>query len=108
VGALVSLDRIFDLVEGNLSSEKQRDISDIASRWGAQSWEVRTAKAFALLIPPEVQDKVCLLMLGSEGRGEQIQKTDQDNALILPAGLHWPDQQADLGFVHLSALQEEL
>lgn len=54
------------------------------------------AKAFALVIPPEVQERVCLLMLGSEGRGEQIQKTDQDNALILPAGLHWPNQQADL------------
>ncbi|WP_310596958.1 putative nucleotidyltransferase substrate binding domain-containing protein [Aeromonas aquatica] len=54
------------------------------------------AKAFALVIPAEVQDKVCLLMLGSEGRGEQIQKTDQDNALILPDGLHWPDRQADL------------
>jgi CBS domain-containing protein len=64
------------------------------------------AKAFALLIPPEVQDKVCLLMLGSEGRGEQIQKTDQDNALILPAGLHWPDQQADLAA--FSALLERL
>lgn len=64
------------------------------------------AKAFALVIPPEVQDKVCLLMLGSEGRGEQIQKTDQDNALILPAGLHWPDQQADLAA--FSALLERL
>lgn len=64
------------------------------------------AKAFALLIPPEVQDKVCLLMLGSEGRGEQIQKTDQDNALILPAGLHWPNQQADLAA--FSALLERL
>jgi CBS domain-containing protein len=63
-------------------------------------------KAFALVIPPEVQDKVCLLMLGSEGRGEQIQKTDQDNALILPAGLHWPNQQADLAA--FSALLERL
>ena len=54
------------------------------------------AKAFALVIPAEVQDKVCLLMLGSEGRGEQILKTDQDNALILPASLQWPSQQADL------------
>jgi CBS domain-containing protein len=35
-------------------------------------------------------------MLGSEGRGEQIQKTDQDNALILPDGLPWPTQSADL------------
>ncbi|WP_323964842.1 putative nucleotidyltransferase substrate binding domain-containing protein [Aeromonas hydrophila] len=54
------------------------------------------AKAFALVIPPAVQEKVCLLMLGSEGRGEQILKTDQDNALILPADLYWPTQQADL------------
>ncbi|WP_412841856.1 DUF294 nucleotidyltransferase-like domain-containing protein, partial [Aeromonas dhakensis] len=48
------------------------------------------AKAFALVIPPEVQERVCLLMLGSEGRGEQILKTDQDNTLILPADLSWP------------------
>ncbi|MCP1265548.1 putative nucleotidyltransferase substrate binding domain-containing protein [Aeromonas hydrophila] len=54
------------------------------------------AKAFALVIPSAVQERVCLLMLGSEGRGEQILKTDQDNALILPADLHWPTQQADL------------
>ncbi len=32
------------------------------------------AKAFALVIPPAVQERVCLLMLGSEGRGEQIIK----------------------------------
>ncbi|MGY3856547.1 putative nucleotidyltransferase substrate binding domain-containing protein [Aeromonas intestinalis] len=54
------------------------------------------AKAFTLVIPAEVQDKVCLLMLGSEGRGEQIQKSDQDNALILQTGLHWPDRARDL------------
>jgi CBS domain-containing protein len=45
------------------------------------------AKAFSLVIPAAQQEQVCLLMLGSEGRGEQIQKTDQDNALILPDGL---------------------
>jgi hypothetical protein len=49
VGALVSLDRIFDLIEGNLSSEKQKDISDIALRWPSDPWVVRTAKAVALL-----------------------------------------------------------
>ncbi|PJG60101.1 putative nucleotidyltransferase substrate binding domain-containing protein [Aeromonas cavernicola] len=64
------------------------------------------AKAFALVIPPAVQDKVCLLMLGSEGRGEQILKTDQDNALILPEGLVWPTQAADLAT--FSALLERL
>jgi CBS domain-containing protein len=64
------------------------------------------AKAFALTIPAEVQARVCLLVLGSEGRGEQIQKTDQDNALILPADLHWPSQQGDLAA--FSALLERL
>jgi len=51
VGTLVSLDRIFDLIEGNLSSEKQKDITDIVQRWpeAESSWPVRTAKAIALL-----------------------------------------------------------
>ena len=30
IGALVTLDKVFELVEGNLSSEKQKDISDIS------------------------------------------------------------------------------
>ena len=33
----------------------------------------------------------CLLVMGSEGRGEQILKTDQDNALLLRDGLAVPD-----------------
>ena len=49
IGTLVSLDRIFDLIEGNLSSEKQKDITDIAQRWPDDPWPVRTAKAIALL-----------------------------------------------------------
>ena len=49
VGTLVSLDRIFDLVEGNLSSEKQKDVSDITARWANDPWPARTAKAIALL-----------------------------------------------------------
>ncbi|MFQ5342663.1 MAG: BREX system P-loop protein BrxC [Anaerolineae bacterium] len=49
VGTLVTLDRIFDLIEGNLSSEKQKDITDIAQRWPNDPWPQRTAKAIALL-----------------------------------------------------------
>ncbi len=49
VGTLVSLDRIFDLIEGNLSSEKQKDFSDIARRSSDDPWPARTAKAIALL-----------------------------------------------------------
>lgn len=49
VGRLVTLDLVFELVEGNLSTEKQRDLSNIAAKFGGGSWETRTAKAIALL-----------------------------------------------------------
>ncbi len=40
-------------------------------------------KLFNILSPEELKGKYCLLVMGSEGRSEQIIKTDQDNALIL-------------------------
>lgn len=45
---------------------------------------------FQTLVPEEYRDKVCLLVMGSEGRREQILKTDQDNALVLADDLDWP------------------
>jgi len=51
------------------------------------------AKLFGLVIPRDMQPHVCLVVMGSEGRGEQIMKTDQDNALIYRDGLIWPDMQ---------------
>ena len=41
------------------------------------------AKLYNMLAPIELIDKSCLVVMGSEGRGEQILKTDQDNALII-------------------------
>lgn len=40
-------------------------------------------KLYKILAPDELYEKSCLVVMGSEGRGEQILKTDQDNALIL-------------------------
>ncbi|RXJ60486.1 putative nucleotidyltransferase substrate binding domain-containing protein [Candidatus Marinarcus aquaticus] len=40
-------------------------------------------KLFMITAPQELIGKSCLVVMGSEGRGEQILKTDQDNALIL-------------------------
>jgi CBS domain-containing protein len=48
-------------------------------------------KLFELLAPPELLDNSCLLVLGSEGREEQVLKTDQDNALILRDDFSHPD-----------------
>ncbi len=49
------------------------------------------AKLWSLLAPPELVQNSCLLVMGSEGRGEQILKTDQDNALLLRNGYTHPD-----------------
>ena len=54
------------------------------------------AKLFNIMIPADMQPHVCLLVMGSEGRGEQIMKTDQDNAIIYRDGLVWPEMQETL------------
>src|SRR3984957_6912038 len=53
IGALVSLDKVFELVEGNLSNEKRTDIHQISERFkndpGDHGWALRVAKAICLL-----------------------------------------------------------
>ena len=44
-----------------------------------------------MIAPPELVQNSCLLVMGSEGRGEQLLKTDQDNALLLRDGYVPPD-----------------
>ena len=40
-------------------------------------------KLYKLLAPKELIGKSCLVVMGSDGRAEQILRTDQDNALII-------------------------
>jgi len=49
------------------------------------------ARLWSLVAPAELMHNSCLLVMGSEGRGEQILKTDQDNALLLRDGYQCPD-----------------
>lgn len=51
-------------------------------------------KLFDLLAPPDLVANSCLIVMGSEGRGEQILKTDQDNGLILRDGYQCPDLES--------------
>lgn len=53
-------------------------------------------KLYEMIVPAEALANSCLVVLGSEGRGEQILKTDQDNALIVRDGFEWPTQDRDL------------
>ncbi len=74
------------LVESLLSNGiRTRFIMELISAVNEQIIE----KAFELIVPPALHEHCCLIVLGSEGRGEQILKTDQDNALIIENGLHW-------------------
>lgn len=43
-------------------------------------------RAWDMLAPPDLVANSCLFVMGSEGRGEQLLKTDQDNALVLRDG----------------------
>ena len=52
-------------------------------------------RAWAMVAPAELVAHSCLLVMGSEGRGEQLLKTDQDNGLLLRDGYSPPpDLQA--------------
>ena len=45
-----------------------------------------TAKLFEKLAPAGMAERACLVVMGSEGRGEYLMKTDQDNGMILADG----------------------
>lgn len=48
-------------------------------------------KLWRLIVPEMVFENTCVIVMGSEGRGEQIMRTDQDNALIIRNGFSHPD-----------------
>jgi CBS domain-containing protein len=53
-------------------------------------------KAWRLIAPADLVNNSCLFVMGSEGRGEQLLKTDQDNALVWRDGYEPP---ADLAAI---------
>ena len=52
------------------------------------------ARLWSFVAPADLVRNSCLLVMGSEGRGEQILKTDQDNALLLRDGFVCEDLAA--------------
>ena len=51
------------------------------------------AKLYEITMPQHVLENTALTVLGSEGRWEQIVKTDQDNALIIADNFDWDDEE---------------
>jgi CBS domain-containing protein len=44
-------------------------------------------KVFEMVVPESLQKECALIVMGSEGRGEQILRTDQDNGVIIQDGV---------------------
>ena len=53
-------------------------------------------RTWQLIAPPDLVVNSCLFVMGSEGRGEQLLKTDQDNGLILRDGYAPPADLAEI------------
>jgi len=49
VGTLVTLDKVFELLEASLSTEIRKDVDDVGKKFADDSWCVRVMKAVALL-----------------------------------------------------------
>jgi len=58
---------------------KVREIAAITSDLNRQLFR----KLFDMLAPDSIREVGCLFVMGSEGRGEQTVRTDQDNGLLL-------------------------
>ena len=63
-------------------------------------------RAWQLIAPPDLLANSCLFVMGSEGRGEQLLKTDQDNGLILRDGYVPPANLAEVCHRFSAALRE--
>jgi len=104
---LSSLDTAVELIGRYIRAQhhngvKIGNISRMVQTLNAQVF----TKLWQLVVPDEVMANTCLIVMGSEGRGEQIMRTDQDNALIIRDGYIHPDlaQFADTFNNHLAML----
>ncbi|GEN28646.1 cyclic nucleotide-binding protein [Halovibrio variabilis] len=61
------------------------------------------SKAWEFTIEEQYREQSCMMVMGSEGRGEQILKTDQDNGLILADDTQWPNLES-----HMQTLTDTL
>jgi CBS domain-containing protein len=82
--SVINAAKRLDVMIGALHAKgvKSRYIAKLVSEINKKMY----LKLFEMIIPHEWHDKCTLLLLGSEGRGSQILRTDQDNALVFEEG----------------------
>ncbi|UJF25386.1 DUF294 nucleotidyltransferase-like domain-containing protein [Suttonella sp. R2A3] len=88
---LDALDKAADKIGEYIRSQYENGVktSVISSMVQTLNLQVFT-RLWHLLAPKEIIENTCLFVMGSEGRGEQILRTDQDNGLILADGFSDP------------------
>ncbi|APB32608.1 transposase [Gloeomargarita lithophora Alchichica-D10] len=85
IGTLVTLDKVYELVEGNLSSERRTDIYQISECFPtvppAQNWTLRTAKVICLLEfirdLPRTPRNIAALLVDRVDQTAPIQEVEQ-------------------------------
>jgi CBS domain-containing protein len=73
-------------------------VQELSARLFERTWQ--------LIAPPDLVANSCLFVMGSEGRGEQLLKTDQDNGLILRDGHTPPANLAEICSQFSAALRD--
>lgn len=80
---LASQDFINIIKKLHIKGTKVEYISKLISELNEKTYE----KLYEMIVPKDLRSKACLIVMGSEGRKEQMLKTDQDNALIIEDGI---------------------
>lgn len=76
-------------------------IARLVQQLGARLFE----RTWHMLAPADVVHNTCLFVMGSEGRGEQLLKTDQDNGLLLRDGWQPPARLPEICHQFSAALR---
>lgn len=74
------------------SGTKVHHIASVVQELNAKLFE----RTWQLVAPADLVANSCLFVMGSEGRGEQLLKTDQDNGLILRDGFEAPGNLGEI------------
>lgn len=90
--SVIAAAKRLDVMIGTLHAKgvKSRYIAKMVSEINKKMY----TKLFEMIIPPDWHKRCTLVLLGSEGRGAQILRTDQDNALVFEEGFMPEDAPA--------------
>jgi hypothetical protein len=84
INALVTLDKVFELVEGNLSNERRTDIHEISERFKSDAadkgWALRVAKVICLLEfvrdLPRTEPNIAAFLVDEVGKAAPIKEVE--------------------------------